>query len=125
VLRPLTFAMQTLRVVGGGFHSLMLHADGMVVADGWNVFGQLGDGTVTARIWPQPVQGLSNVASVSAGGLHSLALTRDHRLLAWGGNRFGQLGAGSTNDGFLPMEIGVPAVATVSAGGLHSAVTTG
>jgi hypothetical protein len=58
--------------------------------------GQLGDGTVTDRLSPVQVPGLSGVVDIASGHYHSLALLADGTVRAWGYNSFGQLGNGAT-----------------------------
>ena len=62
---------------------------------GYNVYGQLGDGTTTTRSTPAPVTGLtSGVTAVAAGGNYSLAV-QNGRVYAWGTDEQGELGDGS------------------------------
>ena len=67
-----------IAVAAGGQHSLALLSDGTVCAWGYNLYGQLGDGTTTYdRTTAVAVSGLANVVEISAGGDHSLALLSD------------------------------------------------
>src|SRR6185312_277666 len=51
-------------ISAGGGHTLALRADGTVWAWGENTYGQLGDGTTTARFFPVQVPGLTDVVEV-------------------------------------------------------------
>ncbi len=59
---------------------------------GKNSFGQLGDGTTTARLEPKPVPGI--VATQVRAGLSGVtcALTPEHEVWCWGRNDLGQAG---------------------------------
>lgn len=86
-------------VAAGGSHSLVLRADGSIVAWGGNLSAQWN---VTA---PN-----SGFISVAAGGSHSLGLRGDGSLVAWGWNDSGQINVPAPNSGFI----------AVAAGGDHS-----
>lgn len=105
---------------GKGYHSLALKADGTVWAWGFNVKGQLGDGTTTSRSTPIQVTGLSNVAAIGAGIQYSLAIRNDGILWAWGLNKYGQLGDGTTTDRYTPVQVtGLGSVTAVAEGAGH------
>jgi len=63
-------------VAAGVGHSVALRLDGSVLSWGWDVYGQLGDGsTGTSQRVPVAVRGLgpgSGIKAVSAGGYHNL-----------------------------------------------------
>jgi alpha-tubulin suppressor-like RCC1 family protein len=66
-------------VAAGHYHSLALHTDGTVSAWGWNVEGQLGDGTATQRLTAVKVKDgagvdLTGVKAIAAGQRHSVAV---------------------------------------------------
>lgn len=86
--------LTNVRDIGcGQYHSVALKNDGSVVSWGYNVYGQLGDGsTVTKR---RPVQTLvvNEASAIAAGATHSLALKSDgNTIWAWGYNGYGQIG---------------------------------
>jgi hypothetical protein len=76
---PVTIAGQPLTnvvaIAAGGYHSLALKADGMVVAWGDNNYGE-------TNIPP----GLTNVVAIATGYAHSLALKADGTVVGWGDN---------------------------------------
>ena len=85
-------------VSAGEGHSLALKTDGTVLAWGANNWGQLGDGSLAARLTPVQVSGLgpgSGVIAIAAGNTHSLALKSDGTVLAWGSNTHVEVGSGS------------------------------
>ena len=107
--------------VAASFHSLALKSDSTVWTWGYNVGGQLGDGTRTDRNAPVQVIGLSGVTAVAAGGFHSLALKSDGTVWTWGYNFNGQLGNGTYTDSNTPIQVsGLSGVLAIAGGYLHS-----
>jgi len=93
-------------ISAGDAHTVALKTDGSVWAWGDNGDGQLGDGSIIAKLTPVPVSGLSSgVTAIAAGGLHTLALKSDGSVWAWGYNNYGQLGDGSTLDKHTPVQV--------------------
>ncbi len=90
-------------IAAGGNHNLALCSDGTLVAWGLNYYGQLGDGTTTARPMAVAVHTAGTaldgktVIAIAAGTNHNLALCSDGTLAAWGYNFYGQLGNNATN----------------------------
>ena len=84
---------------------------------GYNVNGQLGNGTTSTNYLPVTVA--SNVVAGAAGGYHSLFVTSDGTLWAMGNNYYGQLGNGSTSNTKLAVGVASNVVA-VAAGAYHS-----
>jgi alpha-tubulin suppressor-like RCC1 family protein len=93
-----------------------------VSAWGDNSAGDLGDGSLAARLVPGGVGSLTGVRSISAGGRHGLALLANGTVMAWGDNAFGADGNGRTSDdALLPVPVkGLSSVVQVSAGSEHS-----
>src|SRR5665213_2305530 len=88
-------AQPVTQIAAGRWHSLFLKSDGSLWAMGYNLFGQLGDGT-TNIIINQPEQIVaSNVTAIAAGDEHSLFLKSDGSLWAMGDNTDGELGDGT------------------------------
>ena len=79
-------------VLGGGDHTMYVKTDGTLWAMGYNLFGQLGDGTRTHR--SSAVQVATSVASVAAGRVHTMYVETDGTLWAMGYKSNGQLGDG-------------------------------
>jgi alpha-tubulin suppressor-like RCC1 family protein len=80
----LTFTSITTAGQAGGEHTCALTQTGAAYCWGWNVFGQLGDGTTTDRATPVAVLGGLTFASLSAGNLHTCGLTAAGRAYCWG-----------------------------------------
>ena len=63
-------------LAAGYADSFALRSDGTVWAWGYNIFGDLGNGTTTRSYLPTPVAGMSaGVTAITSAWLHSLALT--------------------------------------------------
>jgi alpha-tubulin suppressor-like RCC1 family protein len=85
-------------------HTCAVTTAGAAYCWGHNSYGEVGDGTTTARSTPTPVAGLSSgVASISAGNKHTCALTTAGAVYCWGGNGTGQLGDGTTTQRYTPV----------------------
>jgi alpha-tubulin suppressor-like RCC1 family protein len=84
-----------VQVGAGANHSLALRSDGTLWAWGRNNFGQLGDGTFSARHRAGQVIGLSGVEQVAGGRQNSIAVTTGGEVYTWGENVYGQLGDGT------------------------------
>ena len=93
---------------------------GSVVCWGRNADGQLGDGTLTSRLTPAEVPGLTDVARVALDGSHSCAVRRDGLVLCWGRNDFGQLGDGTLVNRRSPTVTPVTDAAAVETGPRHT-----
>jgi alpha-tubulin suppressor-like RCC1 family protein len=99
--------------ISAGFtHTLALTASGEVWAWGFNINGQLGDGTTTERHTPVRTVGLPDgdpVTQIAAGADFSLALTASGHVWGWGINELGQLGTGNVIDKILiPVQTAIP-----------------
>src|SRR5947209_2193605 len=77
-------------VAAGADHTLARRADGTVWAWGFNIDGELGDGSTTSSATPVQVSGLTDVSLVAGGWQHSLAVRSDGTAWAWGDNESGQ-----------------------------------
>jgi alpha-tubulin suppressor-like RCC1 family protein len=109
---------------GGTLHSLIRRANGEVRALGYNMNGQLGDGTntnSTAAPYSVAVSGISNASAIACSGNHSLALLADGTVRSWGANNAGQLGDGTTTSRNAPVTVaGLFNVIAIAAGAEHS-----
>jgi alpha-tubulin suppressor-like RCC1 family protein len=132
---PVPVALPTgIKVAGiaaGGLHSLALTSTGQVLAWGFGLQGELGNGTTNNNSDTPVMVTLppgTTVRQLSAGCEHSLALTSTGQVLAWGFNADGELGNDSTQDSDVPVMAALPQGTTateVSAGCNHSLALTG
>jgi alpha-tubulin suppressor-like RCC1 family protein len=111
----------------GAAHSCALTVAGGAKCWGWNLYGQVGDGSNEGiRLTPVEVAGLSSgVAEVSAGG-STCALTTAGAVKCWGPNRYGQLGDGTKTDRRTPVDVSglSSGVRAISAGADHACALT-
>jgi alpha-tubulin suppressor-like RCC1 family protein len=118
---PVTMAGQEFVKLarGGASHSAGIRADGTLWAWGYNISGQVGDGTQTNRNSPVQVGTATNWAAVACGGAHTVALKNDGTLWAWGTSS--ALGDGSGLPRSSPVQVGNASDwATVAAGFSHT-----
>jgi alpha-tubulin suppressor-like RCC1 family protein len=102
---------------------------GTALAWGFNVSGQLGNGTTAGSRVPMPVSlpAGTTITAVAGGGLHALALTSTGTVLAWGNNAEGQLGNGTTTGSPVPVPVSLPAgtrITAIAAAGWSSLALT-
>ena len=100
-------------------HSGAIGSDGNLYTWGWNLTGQLGDGTNTDRHTPTLVNKPQGAPAgftwkqVSIGWQHSAAIGSDGNLYAWGQNYRTQLGDGTNTDRYTPTLVSKPQGAPV------------
>ena len=97
------------RMWGNAFHTCTL-ASKQIFCWGENVDGQLGDGTTTDHLTPQPIKytnGLQagTITDIGVGNGHSCALAQS-KVWCWGDNQYGQLGDGTTTNRTTPVQVG-------------------
>ena len=97
------------QVSAGYNHSLGVTDSGIAYAWGYNLVGQIGDGSQgfsDFRSSPVTVVGgINNWSQVSAGPNHSLGVTDSGIAYAWGDNGAGRLGDGTTTDRSSPVTV--------------------
>jgi alpha-tubulin suppressor-like RCC1 family protein len=95
---------------GTGNDLVLVWANNLAFAWGYNNDGEVGDNTTTSRNLPTAVvsSGIlagKTVLAVSEGINHALALCSDGTLAAWGANTYGQLGNNSTTQSSVPLAV--------------------
>jgi alpha-tubulin suppressor-like RCC1 family protein len=114
-------------VAAGNLHTCALTTSGWVKCWGYNVYGQLGDGTSTSRFVPVDVQGLTSGAStIAAGYFHTCVLTTSSGVKCWGDNEYGQLGDGTIYSRSTPEDVQglTDGISAISTGGYHTCALT-
>ena len=105
-------------MTAGNFHSLFLKNDGSLWAMGYNLYGQLGNGTNNSLANSFPIQIVPNGVTAVAGGLgglggtHSLFIKSDGSLWGMGNNAYGQLGTGTYVNTNRPQQILIASTVT-------------
>lgn len=103
--------------VSCGTRHTMALKNGSLWAWGFNLFGQLGDGTNFDRNRPVKIGTSNNWKMISAGNDFTIGLQNDGSLWSWGDNEFAQLGQGDFELQNNPKRIGIENTwAYVSAG---------
>ncbi len=97
-------------LAAGLYHSLAIGSNGKLYAWGYNLYGQIGDGTTTNQLLPEAINLPSGgtPSAITTGQYDSLALLPNGVLYAWGENGFGQLGIGTTVNASSPTEVVAP-----------------
>ncbi|CAO2817130.1 unnamed protein product [Amaranthus hypochondriacus] len=115
----------------GGRHSAAITDAGAILAFGWGLYGQCGQGATDDVLSPTCVSSLLGIRieAAAAGLWHTLCISADGDVYAFGGNQFGQLGTGSEQAETLPRLLDAPSIENVNAvivscGARHSAVVT-
>ena len=117
VTSPTIIDNGVVSVAAGYGFTHFIKEDGTLWAMGSNSYGQLGDGSKTARTTPIQVAG--DVVSVFSAGSSTFYLKNDGSLWAMGRNDYGQLGDGSNIARAIPVRIAT-GVASVAAGRYHT-----
>jgi parallel beta-helix repeat protein len=97
--------------------------EGSVWTWGYNLYGQLGDGTNPVSSGLVHVSGINDVAAIAGGEAHTIALKKDATVWAWGD----QFGTGLMT-GTVPVKVTDPGdssgfltnVAAIATGGYHT-----
>lgn len=114
-VQVLGLAGTPVSVAVADYHTCVLNTAGAVQCWGYNDFGQLGDGTATARTSPVTAiaSGATQVSAVSYG---TCARLSDGTAKCWGYNEFGQVGDGSVTNRRSPTLVALTNVSVVQRG---------
>jgi alpha-tubulin suppressor-like RCC1 family protein len=104
---PVQTGLLFRRIDAGFFHTCGVTTGDRAYCWGYNINGQLGDGTSgSPRATPAPVAGELRFNSVSAAVFHTCGVTLAGRGFCWGENGQGQLGDGTTTTRLSPTALG-------------------
>ncbi|MEI6448035.1 MAG: hypothetical protein WCO96_09185, partial [Actinomycetes bacterium] len=127
-LKPVPVAGLTnaTRIAAGRFHTCAVRKTHQVACWGYNGYGALGDGTVTARPKLVTVPGILNAAEVSVGPSLSCAVLDNSLIKCWGGIKgAGMVGDGSADASTTPVYVsGILNAESVSIGESHACALT-
>ncbi len=98
--------------VGDG-HSSARTLQGRLFTWGWNIYGQLGNGTSNNEIYAFPIDITSqfvlheeeSIANAYMNYYHSSVITSEGRVFTWGYNGYGNLGNGNEENQSSPIDI--------------------
>ena len=111
----------------GSGHTCVLNTSGGVQCWGWNINGQLGDGSTNNSSIPVDVIGItSGVQATAVGGRHTCALTTAGGVKCWGLNDHGQLGDSTTESRLGPVDVSglTSGVRAIASGYWHTCALT-
>ncbi len=123
---PVPSITEVASIAVGLRHSCAALVDGTAKCWGYNLDGQIGNGTSGANVLsPAAVSGLTDVAALAVGQMHTCAQLADGTVACWGDKGIGQLGNG-TAGGIATTPQAVPAldqVTTITAKNVTTCVT--
>jgi alpha-tubulin suppressor-like RCC1 family protein len=103
----------------GSSTACLIRSAGSLNCWGYNLNGQVGDGTTTPRYVPTPVAAGLTFVAVATGWSHACGLTTAGDAYCWGMNSFGLLGNGTTAASHTPVPVaGGLKFSSISAGGI-------
>jgi alpha-tubulin suppressor-like RCC1 family protein len=111
------------QVAGDATHTAAIKTDGTLWMWGYNLYGQLGNNTITSKSSPvQTVAGGTNWKQISCGYHHTIAIKTDGTLWTWGYDNYGQLGNNTITSKSSPVQTvaGGTNWKQVAGGGYHT-----
>jgi alpha-tubulin suppressor-like RCC1 family protein len=111
--QTVTTTATSSQIPGGSYAHSVAFSNNITFTWGVNVYGQLGNGNITAKSTPGPVLAgaaattgdLTGMSGISAGGTHTLAFVVTGPVYAWGNNGYGQLGDNSIIARTKPVQV--------------------
>ena len=111
------------KVFAAWSNTMAIKSNGTLWGWGFNTYGQLGDGTATAKSSPVQIGTDTNWSIIAVGNNHTLALRTDGTLWSWGFNGNGELGQNISTATYRssPVQVGTLNTWTwIGAGSNHS-----
>lgn len=99
--QPRAYAVQSTatdltQIVAGQEHVCGIKGDGTVLCWGYNLYGELGNGTTpTNSPTPVAVSSLANAVSLGTSRVHTCAVLADGTVKCWGRDSFAECGTGT------------------------------
>ena len=110
-----------ISIAAGNGSTCAILADHTVRCWGWNLYGQLGNGTTTDSTTPVAVTGISTATTLGPGFLHTCATLTNGTARCWGNNSDGQLGNGTTTGSPTSVQVtGISTATSITAGWEHT-----
>ena len=106
-------------ITSGAFHACGVNAAGATYCWGFNVTGQIGDGTKTHRFSPVPIVGELEFDMVDAGSGHTCGVTKDGTAYCWGDLGEGRADNDPTTAVTVPVAVKEVTFQSIGSGGDH------
>lgn len=119
------FNFADISSVSAGYGHNLAIRNGEIRAWGYNLRGQIGDGTTSDKLAPVSVKAdassnFDHTKAIAAGYSHSVALKDDGTVWAWGDNSKGQLGDNTNIQRLYPVQVsGLDSVSAIASGEYH------
>lgn len=105
------------QITAGFNFNVALKPDGTVFAWGFNIRGNVGNGTSGSEVLTPVQSAITNVIDIKTAGVHTLAKKSDGSIWAWGWNQHGEIGIGVVDTNFMTCECRSTPVQTLNGAG--------